>query len=81
MTMTNEETVGRLISVGYQGYGGSYYQPPEPAELVIWCPICNEETDAQSDELYPDQQVEVSCCGGHDVTIYLYEEDIPCLPE
>ena len=40
------ECLGRVIRVTYAGYPGTYYDQPEDPEGVIWCPVCQEETDA-----------------------------------
>lgn len=66
--MTGEH--GTLIEVVYPGYAGTYFQPPEDAELVIWCPRCGKETDALCSETYPGETVEAWCqTGGHDVMV------------
>lgn len=40
------ECKGIVIRVTYAGYPGTYYDQPEDPEGVIWCPVCQDETDA-----------------------------------
>lgn len=63
-------SASRLIEVTYGGYAGTYWQPPESAELTIYCGDCGQETDARASDLYPGD-VLVTCAAGHEVTVYL----------
>jgi hypothetical protein len=39
----------RVVRVTYNGSPGSYYDQPEPAEGLIWCPICQDTEDGSFD--------------------------------
>ena len=59
----------RIIKVRYGGFAGDFETPPEPAELDIWCPVCQEQTEAVAD--YGHEGI---CLGGrgkpeHDVIL------------
>lgn len=60
----------RFIRVTASGYAGSYYQPPEPTELLIYCGECKDETDASTNDLWTGD-VLVGCADGHEVTIHI----------
>lgn len=40
----------QVRKVTFQGFTGTRWQPPEDAELVIWCAECGEETDATTSD-------------------------------
>jgi hypothetical protein len=59
-----------IVRVDYPGSFGTFMEPPEPADVVIWCPVCQEQTDVVAD---PNLTSAV-CLGGpgkpqHDVTL------------
>lgn len=64
-----------LIRITYSGFAGTYYQPPEDAEAVIFCGECGKETDAWISDTYPGEDVLATCAAGHEV--YVAIEDKP----
>lgn len=69
--MKKYEEESRLIEVTYSGFAGTYYQPPEDAEVVIFCGKCRKETDAVIADLYPGENVLATCAARHEVYVYL----------
>lgn len=41
-----DHCMARVINMTFAGFAGSWYDQPEPAEGLIWCPICQADTDA-----------------------------------
>jgi hypothetical protein len=54
---------GYVVRVDYPGFVGTYWQPPEDAEGIIWCPICQDEVDASF------EWSNARCYAGHEVEI------------
>jgi hypothetical protein len=60
----------RIINVTFQGFAGTYFDQPEPAEGLIWCPLCQDETDASFDFTHA-----YCLTGDHEVEIDYVDED------
>lgn len=64
------ECYARIIRIVFSGYAGTYWQPPEDPEFVIYCPKCGTETDAVGGDTWGDEPFLTRCTlGDHDVMV------------